>query len=151
MNQGYIPGNPQPYQRSFEPYHPRHSEPNRTRRDPFLLVSAILGLAYSIYLIVYFGGIQSASLSGASETFEDVGKQIAGVLAVRMVTPHIVAACVGAILNAAAWFMRNKWLALGAVLAYAVAAVLFFAYALIVLPMIVLALVGFVRLYGHRA
>jgi len=169
MSQGYIPNDPKPYQRQQQPA-PQKTQPYpqqyaqqypqkyqgqryqqqsvklRQKRDLFLLISGIIGLAYSVFLIVYFGGINNASLSPAADTFNDFGKQLAGMIALRMVTPHIIGICIAALANAAAWYLSNKWLALGSAAAYLIAGLLFMSYLPAVILPIMLLVVGFIRL-----
>lgn len=169
MSQGYIPGTPSPHQRQEQPTQPKPQQfhqpvqpayqqfqnqvpqqsvvLNREKKDIFLLISGILGLAYAIYLIVYFGGINNSSMLQSADTLDGIGNQLVGLLAVRIVTPHIIAAVVAAILNVVAWYLSNKWIALVCAIMYCVAALLFMSYAPILILPIILAFIGFIRLH----
>lgn len=103
-----------------------------------LFISAIIGVAYGLYLVSYFGGIIGNTSSGA----EAVG----GALATAMVTPHMVCVVVAAIFNVLAWLNNTRGFALVAAILYCVAAVLFLLYAMFLIPSIVLSFIGFSRL-----
>ena len=56
-----------------------------------LLISWIIGSAYAVYLLAYFG----STIGGSTDTAEAVGASIAAAL----VTPHIICVCLAVIFN----------------------------------------------------
>ncbi len=107
------------------------------RKSVLLLISAILGVAYAIYSIVYWAGA-AASTSG----WEAVGAGIATAL----VMPHLICAVLAAIFNVLGWAMSSRGLALTGAILYAVAAALFPMYAFFVLVQVILSFIGFAKL-----
>ncbi len=103
-----------------------------------LLISAILGVAYTIYLIAYFTGAMGSAESGSDAA--------AGFIATALVTPHMICVGIAAIFNVLAAFLQKKGFALTCGILYSVGAVLFFMYALFVVPSIVLSFVGYAQL-----
>lgn len=110
----------------------------KKRRSVLLLIAAILGVAYAIYIVVYFAGVNTSS-SGAGEA---IGAGIATVL----VMPHMVCAVLAAIFNVLGWAMSSRPFALVGGILYAVAAALFPLYIMFVLIQMVLSFVGFAKL-----
>jgi len=110
----------------------------QNKRSIALIVSAVLGVAYSVYIIAHFSG----AIWGADSGAEAIG----GVIATALVTPHMVCVVVAAILNAIAAITNNRSFALAGGILYCVGAVLFLLYALFVVPSIILSFVGYARL-----
>lgn len=108
------------------------------KKSVLLLISAILGVLYAIYIVVYFAGAGA----GAANSAEAVGIGIASVL----VMPHMICAILAAIFNVLGWAMNKRAFALTGAILYAVAAVLFPIYALFVLVQMILSFVGFAKL-----
>lgn len=111
----------------------------KKKKSVLLLIAAIIGLAYSIYLIAHFTGAGS----NAESTAESIGVGIATAL----VTPHMICTMVAVIFNILGWAMNKAGFALVAGILYAVAAVLFFMYAMFVVVEMVLCFVGYARLH----
>ena len=75
------------------------------KKSKLLLVAAILGTAYLIYLISYFTGA--------------IGEEaVSGTIATALVTPHMVCVGIAAIFNWIGWAMSVRWGALVADLFY---------------------------------
>lgn len=110
----------------------------KKKKSALLLISAILGVLYAIYLVVYFAG----AASGANGTAEAIGAGIATAL----VMPHMICAVLAAIFNVLGWAMSSRGFALTGAILYAVAAVLFPIYAMFVLIQMILSFIGFARL-----
>ena len=91
-----------------------------------LLISWIIGSAYAVYLLAYFG----STIGGSTDTAEAVGASIAAAL----VTPHI------------SWAANIRWAALCGGILYSVALVLFLPYFLFVVAEIVLFFIGFAKM-----
>lgn len=104
------------------------------KKSKCLIISAILGIIYSIYLLSYFGSVLTNG-QGA----EAVG----GAIATAMVTPHMICVVLAAIFNLVGALMNKAGFALTAGILYSVAGVLFLPYIFFVIPMIVLSFVGF--------
>lgn len=107
-----------------------------------LILSAIIGAGYALYITTYFGGTIFKSESAAAA---------AGVsIAAALVTPHMLCTVVAAIFNVIACFNNNSAFALTGAILYCCAAVLFLFYALFVVPSIILSFVGYARLKKLR-
>lgn len=109
----------------------------KTKRSKALLISAILGIAYSIYLISHFAGA-TASTEGA--------EQVGAAIATALVTPHMILVVLAAIFNAVAYFTNKRGFALTAGILYSIGGVVFLLYILFVVPSLVLSFVGYVNL-----
>lgn len=107
-----------------------------------LIVSAVLGVAYSIYLISYFSG----ALSGAESGSDAVG----GVIATALVTPHMICVVLAAIFNAIGALVNKQGFALTGAILYCVGGVLFVMYIPFVIPMIILSFVGYSKVKKIR-
>lgn len=110
----------------------------KKKRSTALLISAIIGCLYGVYLISYFSG----TMFGAEDGAEAVG----GALATALVTPHMICVILAAIFNVVGWFSNKKGFALTGAILYCVGAVIFLLYAMFLLPSIILSFVGLARL-----
>lgn len=109
----------------------------KQKRSKALLISAILGALYSIYLISYFGsGI--ANTTGA--------EQVGASIATAIVTPHMILVVLATIFNWVSYFTNKRGFALTAGILYSVAGVIFLIYIFFVIPSIVLSFVGYANL-----
>ena len=104
------------------------------KRSLLLLITTVLATAYTIYLFVYFGGAVSGS-----EGAEQVGAAIASAL----VMPHGIMMGVGAVFGWLGYALKASWGALVAAILYAVGMVLFIAYAMFALPIMVLGFISY--------
>lgn len=117
---------------------PRPSQKEmKKKKSTLLLISAILGALYAIYIVVYFAGAGAGS-NGA----EAIGVGIATAL----VMPHMICAVLAAIFNWLGWAMSSRGFSLTGAILYAVAAVLFPIYAMFVIVQMILSFIGFARL-----
>ena len=107
------------------------------KKSKVLLVSAVLGVLYSVFLISYFVGINTNPQGGA----EAIGAGIATAL----VLPHMGLVTLATIFNIVAWAMTSKAFAITTGVLYSVGAVVFLLYAVFVIPMIILSFVGVSR------
>ncbi|MEG1003029.1 hypothetical protein [Clostridium sp.] len=107
------------------------------KRSKVLIVSAVLGVLYSIFLLVNFGG----AIGGASSDAEAIG----GALATAIVTPHMICVVLATIFNLIGAIQNKAGFALTAGILYSVAGVLFLMYIPFVIPMIVLSFVGYAK------
>jgi hypothetical protein len=110
-----------------------------------LIISAVLGVIYTVYIIVYFSGVLSGA-GGAMDSAEALG----GMIATALVAPHAILVVLAVIFNIVAVFTNKRGLALTAAILYSVAALMFMIYALFVVPSIVLCFVGFAQLGKER-
>lgn len=102
------------------------------KRNKLLLTSFILGTLYAVYLLAYFGGVGSSSLSGA--------------LATALVMPHMICVVLAVIFNGLGYFKSKKGFALTGAILYAVAMVLFLPYFIFVIIQMILSFIGFSKL-----
>lgn len=113
----------------------------KKKKSVLLLIAAILGLAYAIYIVVYFAGV--------SGNAQSTGEAIGAGIATALVMPHMICTIVAVVFNILGWAMNKAGFALVAGILYAVAAVLFFAYAMFVVVQMILCFVGYAKL--HKA
>ena len=102
-------------------------------RSIILFISAILGLAYCVYIIIYV-----TDLVGAVEGAERIGAYIASLLA----WPHIICVVLATIFNSLSFFLNSRGFAITAGVLYSVGAFLFMIFLVYLVPMIVLSFVG---------
>lgn len=115
----------------------------KKKRSIPLIISAVLGVWYSIYITVHFGG----AMFGSSSMAELAG----GAIATALVTPHMVCVVVAAIFNTVACFTNKPAFALVGGILYSVGAVVFLLYALFVVPSIILSFAGYAQLKKAKA
>jgi hypothetical protein len=108
------------------------------KRSIALLIAAVIGLVYGIYIISYFVGTTANSSSGI--------EMVAVGIATALVLPHITCVLVALIFNIVGWAINKRGFALTAGILYSVAAVVFISYAFFVVPSIVLSFVGYAKL-----
>ncbi len=110
----------------------------KVKRSKILLVSAILGLLYSIYIISYF----SNGIFGSKGSTEVLGAAIA----TAVVTPHIILVVLATIFNWIAYFSNKRGFALTGCILYAVGGAIFIMYIIFVIPSMILSFVGYAKL-----
>jgi hypothetical protein len=106
-------------------------------RSKAAFLAALLATAYSIYSVTYWSGVV-----GQTDSM-DAGEAIGAGLATLLVLPHTIVTVIGALFGVIAFFTRSPGLILTSAILYSVAAVLFFVYALFLVPSIVLGFVGY--------
>lgn len=107
-------------------------------KNKSLFISAILGIIYSLYLIVHFSGTMSGDVSDS--------EAIGGAIATMLVTPHIVMVVLSTIFNILAITLKKVGFALTSGILYSVAGVLMIMYLPFVLPMIILSFIGYAKM-----
>ena len=107
------------------------------KRSKLLLIAAIIGTAYAIYLVSYFVGEVSSS-SG--------NDQVAAGLATALVMPHMAFSWLAVIFNWLGYILKLRWAALVAGILYAVAMVLFFVYFMFVIVEMILCFVAYAKM-----
>lgn len=110
-------------------------------KNKLLLISFILGIIYSIYLICYFTGAV-----GSSSGSEQAGAAIATVL----VMPHMVAVVIATIFNGLALFLNKRGFALTGAILYTVAIALMPIYFMFVIIQMILSYVAFAKMKGSK-
>ena len=113
------------------------------KRSILLLIAAIIGTAYAIYLVTYFG---NGAASGGTDA-EVIGRGIATLL----VLPHIVLTIVATIFAWLGFFFKFKWAALVAGICYAVAMVCFLMYFMFVIVEMILSFIAYARMKKQDA
>lgn len=103
-------------------------------RSKCLFVATALATLYVVYLMTYFFG-STASSEGA----EAVGSAIATAL----VMPHMILFLIGAVFGWLGLFLKKSWAALVAAILYSVGTLLFLAYFMFGVPLLVLGFVGY--------
>lgn len=110
----------------------------KIKRSKILLISAILGTLYSLYLITYFSG----GIFGSKG-----GMELAGAaMATALVTPHMVLVVLATIFNWVGYFSNKRGFALTGGILYSVGGVIFIIYIMFVIPSIILSFVGYAKL-----
>jgi len=104
------------------------------KRSLLLLITTAIATAYTVYLFVHFGGAVSGS-----EGAEQVGAAIASAL----VMPHGIMMGLGAVFGWIGYGLKAPWGALVAAILYAVGMVLFIAYFMFALPIMVLGFISY--------
>lgn len=110
----------------------------KAKHSKLLLISAILGSIYAIYLIVYFGG----GIAESKDAAEAAGRAIATAL----VTPHMILVALAVIFNWIGYFSNKRGFALTGGILYSVAGVIFILYLIFLVPSIILSFVGYAKL-----
>lgn len=110
----------------------------KAKHSKLLLISAILGSIYAIYLIVYFGG----GIAESKDAAEAAGRAIATAL----VTPHMILVVLAVIFNWVGYFSNKRGFALTGGILYSVAGVIFILYLIFLVPSIILSFVGYAKL-----
>lgn len=111
------------------------------KRNKLLLVALILGAAYLVYSLWYWFGGGAAGAVGS-----DSASQAGAGIAAMLVMPHLLLTVVAVIFNALAFFMSKRAFALVAGILYAVAMVLFIAYALFLIIQMILCFVAYAKM-----
>lgn len=111
---------------------------SKKKRSVALIISGVLGVLYSIFVISYFSGVSGGTASEA--------ETIGGAIATALVTPHMVCVVVATIFNVIAALANKRGFALTGAILYCVSAVLFLMYTPFVVPSIILSFVGYARL-----
>lgn len=106
------------------------------KRSKVLFVCAILAAIYVIYLITYF--------MGATDS-EDAAEAIGGAIATALVMPHMLVMALGAIFTWIGFCLCKSWGALVGAILYCLGLVLFPAYFMFAIPLIILGFVGFAK------
>ncbi|MDD4592834.1 MAG: hypothetical protein PHG06_20770 [Parabacteroides sp.] len=107
------------------------------KRSKCLLISAILGTLYLIYIINYFiNGV--ASTSGA--------EQVGAGIATALVAPHMFLLAIAVLFNWIGWAAKMRWAALTGGILYCVSGFLFLLYVVFEIPSIILSFVGFAKM-----
>lgn len=103
-------------------------------RSKILCVSNALATAYVIYLIVYFfGGTMNACGTDA----------VGGAIATALVMPHMIMFLIGAIFGWLGFFIKKSWAVLTSAILYSAGTLLFLAYFMFGVPLLVLGFVGY--------
>ncbi len=106
----------------------------KKKHSKALLISGIIGLLYSIYIISYFSG----NMANTKDSAELVG----GAIATALVTPHMILVVLATIFNWVGYFTNKKGFALTGAILYTVGGVMFLLYFIFVIPSLVLSFVG---------
>lgn len=113
------------------------------KRNALLLVAAILGSAYLIYLVSYMAGAPVITGNSAA----DAGTAIA----MMMIMPHAALTGLAVIFNWIGWGLNKRWAALTAGILYAVAIVMMFMYFMFVVVEMILCFVAFTQMGKETA
>lgn len=115
---------------------------NNMKKSKCLLVSAIFGTLYLVYLVYYF----MSNISSSGDSYEALGAGIATAI----VLPHMLTLALAVIFNWVGWAKNLRWAALTGGILYSVSAVLMLIYLLFEIVQIVLSFVGFAKLKAIR-
>ena len=105
------------------------------QRSKTLFIATTLATIYVVYLISYFFG----STMSSSDATEAIG----GAIATALVMPHMIMFFIGAIFGWLGYLGKLSWSALVAAILYSVGAVMFIAYFMFAVPILVLGFVGY--------
>lgn len=101
----------------------------------------ILGILYSVYIIVYFTG--AIGTTSGSE-------QVGAAIATTIVLPHLICTVLATIFNALGYFLNKAGFALTGAILYAVAMVLFLPYFFFVIIQMILSFIGYSGVHKAR-
>ena len=104
------------------------------KKSKLVLVSAVFGTAYMIYIINYF-------LNGIANT--EGAEQIGTGLAAALVAPHMFLLILAVLFNWLGFFTEASWAVLVGGILYSVSGLLFLLYVIFVLPSIILSFIGY--------
>lgn len=107
-------------------------------RSKAAFIAAVIGLAYSLYLVVYWSDVAASSTASG-----DSVEAIAGGIATVLVFPHMLVTILATIFAIIGFFVRKTGLILTGAILFSVAALLFLLYAVFLIPSIVLGFVGY--------
>lgn len=116
----------------------RRREVLMKKRNVLLLVAALLGSAYLIYLVSYIAAAPVSMGNSAA----DAGTAIA----MMMIMPHAALTGLAVIFNWIGWGLNKRWAALTAGILYAVAIVMMFMYFMFVVVEMILCFVAFAQM-----
>ena len=117
---------------------------NKGNQQPvLLLISAIIGTLYVYFLSESFLRIDSNPVS--------ISEALGNGIAAALVMPHIASTFMAVLFNWLGYFLKSRGFALTGAILYSVAAVVFFIYAMFVVPEIVLSFVGYANMKKNRA
>ncbi|MBQ9937678.1 MAG: hypothetical protein IJO86_05050 [Oscillospiraceae bacterium] len=105
------------------------------KRSIILTIANVLSTAYAVYLFVYFIGGTATSTNSA--------EAIGGAIATALVTPHAVMFLIGAIFGWVGLLFKKAWGALVAAILYSVGTVLFLAYFMFGVPLLIFGFIGY--------
>ncbi len=114
------------------------AEAKKEKRRVSLLIAALLGTAYLVYLISYFLGTVNAPST-------DSATQAGGLIATALVTPHIICVALSVVFGWLAWTLKMAGFALVAGILYCVAGVIFLMYFPFVIIQMILSFVGYAK------
>lgn len=114
----------------------------KKKRSFCLLLSAVVGSLYAVYILDYFYGISNAALLNDTTSISD----LSAVAATALVTPHLLLVALAVIFNWVGFFGNKRGFALTAGILYSVSAVVFLMYAMFVVIEIVFSFIGYARL-----
>ena len=104
------------------------------KRSKMLMIATALATVYAVYLISYFVG-GTANSEGA--------EAIGGAIATALVMPHMIMFLIGAVFGWIGVLARKSWAALVGAILYSVATLLFLAYAMFGVPILILGFSGY--------
>lgn len=104
------------------------------KRSKVLLVATALATVYTVYLMSYFFGT-TASADGA--------EALGGAIATALVMPHMIMFLIGAVFGWIGLLAKKVWAALVGAILYSVGTLLFLAYAMFGVPILILGFVGY--------
>lgn len=104
-------------------------------RSKAAFFAVLIALLYGIYSITYW--------TGANTSADGDAEAIGAGIATFLVLPHVIVTWIGVLFGLIGYFSRKTGFILTAAILYSVAAVLFFIYAVFLIPSIVLGFVGY--------
>lgn len=103
-------------------------------RSKCLFVATALATIYVVYLITYFSGAMSSA---------DSAEAVGGAIATALVTPHMIMFLIGAVFGWIGVIGKTVWAALVGAILYAVGTLMFLAYFMFGVPILVLGFIGY--------
>ena len=121
----------------------------RRRRDPVLLLAAVLALAW----LIYSGWTLAARIAGVPNdlTTDALVAQLGAAVEVVMIVPYLIAAVLAVVCSWLAWWLNRRWLALLAAILLIIAVLLGLKNGFGMLPGAMLTFSGAARLKRQKA
>ena len=104
------------------------------KRSTILLIATALATIYTVYLFTYFFGATSSS---------DGAEAVGAAIATALVMPHAIMFLIGSVFGWIGCLAKKTWAALVGAILYSVAALLFVAYFMFSVPILILGFVGY--------
>lgn len=113
------------------------------KKSKAAIIAGVLGILYTIYLMVHFGGAIVNTTSDA--------EALGGAIASALVMPQMILVLLASIFTLVGAFINKAGFVLTGAILFCVGAAVFFLYAIFIVPMIVLSFIGYSKVKKIKA